>query len=322
MTGDAALLAEVAGERRVIDHLRHLATPPASVRAQYADGILVDFGDDVWELLECVPNYRHGVVGFNAAYVGMLRSLAWLVARLGSDVEARDLTARASDLAASVLRQYAGRGRWHIARPGGNDVIGHCLDFQLVTAEMAADIQPTLAAELADFAEGVLIDGDWMHALAPDDPIAPFADRPDHGASGAFAGWPGATSYGLIQLGRHDAAADFLSRIHRATSGALWGQAVEAIGGGRYRVAERGASNRESSAGVAATEAILAGLFGINADLRSLDTPPGISASRFGNVRGVRVIGFDLPPAARDWRTTLQAALDDGHGRLSQGTDQ
>jgi len=185
-------------------------------------------------------------------------------------------------------------------------VIGHCLDFQLVAAEMAADLPPPLATELADFAEEVLIDGDWMHALAPDDPVAPFADRPDHGASGAFAGWPGSTAYGLMRLGRADAAADFLGRIHRAASGALWGQAVEGIGGGRYRVAERGASNRESSAGVAATEAILAGLFGIEADLGSLDSPQGITASRYGSVRGVRATGFDLPLPAEDWPATLR----------------
>src|SRR5690242_778080 len=112
----------------------------------------------------------------------MLRALAWLVRHLGAEDEAAVLSARAAELATSVLRQYAGGGRWRITSPAGSEVIGHCLDFQLVAAEMTEDLDPRLAKELADFAEHVLIDGDWMHALAPDDPIAPYSDRPDHGA--------------------------------------------------------------------------------------------------------------------------------------------
>jgi hypothetical protein len=319
VTGDVALLGEQVREQTVLDHLRQLAEPLDSSRAAYAGGVLIDFGDDAWELLECVPNYRHTVVGFNAAYVGMLRSLAWLLRELGADVEAARLSARAAELAMAVVRQYAGGGRWRIVHPYGIDVIGHCLDFQLVAAEMAEDLEPQVASELADFAQQVLIDGDWMHALAPDDPIAPYSDRPDHGASGAFAGWPGATAYGLVRLGLADGAADFLGRIHRSTSGALWGQAIEEIGGGRYRVAERGASNRESNAGVAATEAIVSGLFGIGADLRSLDAPPGVTTNRFGVLHGVRAMGFDLPNAG-DWRATLRTALAGKAEHQSQRT--
>jgi len=321
VTGDVALLAEHAGARTVIDHLRHIAIRPDLTRAAYAGGILVDFGDDPWELLECVPNYRHVVVAFNAASVGMVRALAWLERRLERPDEATALLARAAELATAVRRQYAGRGRWRIAHPAGTDVIGHCLDFQLVAAEMADDLETSVADELADFAENVLIDGDWMHALAPDDPIAPFADRPDHGASGAFAGWPGATAYGLVQLGRADAAADFLGRLHRATSGAVWGQAVEAIGAGRYRVAERGASNRESSAGVAATEAIVAGLFGIDAVIRSIEAPQGVTANHFGTLHGVRAVGFDLPAATDTWPEAVRSALTgNGHVRSQRAS--
>jgi hypothetical protein len=321
VTGDVALLGEHAAERTVIDHLRHLAIPPDSARAAYGGGVLVDFGDDPWELLECVPNYRHAVVAFNAAAVGMLRALAWLERRLERPDEATALTARAAELATAVRRQYAGGGRWRIAHPAGSDVIGHCLDFQLVAAEMADDLEARVADELADFAENVLIDGDWMHALAPDDPIAAFADRPDHGASGAFAGWPGATAYGLVQLGRTDAAADFVGRLHRATSGAVWGQAVEAIGEGRYRVAERGASNRESSAGVAATEAIIAGLFGIKAEIRSIEAREGVTTNRFGTLRGVRAVGFDLPAASDDWLDAVRSSLA-GNGHVPSRTNR
>ena len=294
VTGDISLLGEIAGDRTVLDHLRRLAYRPREHRATYGDRVLVDFGRDPWELLECIPTYRDAVVSFNAGYVGMLRSLAQILRQLDEDREA-DLADRdADELAAAVLRQYAGHGRWRIRHPEGEDVIGHCLDFELVASEMAEDLDDRRRRELVAFVTEHLIDGDWMRALSPDDPIAPFSDRPDHGAGGAFAGWPGSTAYGLARLGRKDLAADFLARLHRSRSGALWGQAIEAIGGGRYRVAVRGASNRESSAGVAVTEAIIAGLFEIRADFAALARPAGMSDSAFGTLRGIRAVGFDL----------------------------
>jgi len=147
--------------------------------------------------------------------------------------------------------------------------------------------------------------------------LAPPLARPRRlGRANCKDGWPGATAYGLVQIGRADAAADFLGRLHRATSGAVWGQAIEAIGAGRYRVAERGASNRESSAGVAATEAIIAGLFGIKAVIRSIETPEGVTANRFGTLRGVRAVGFDLPAPSDNWREALRSSLTgSGHVR-------
>lgn len=211
-----------------------------------------------------MPNYRDAVVSLNAGYVGMLRSLAGLLRSLGEDpAEAAAAEADGDRLARAVLGQYAGDGRWRIAHPEGDEVIGHCLDFALVAADMAGDLSQEQRAAMVRFADERLIDGDWMRALDPLDPIAPLSDRPDHGAAGAFAAWPGATAYGLCRLGRPDLAAGVLRRAHRATSGALWGQAMEVTEGGRYRVAERGVSNRESVAAVAVTEAVIAGLFGV-----------------------------------------------------------
>lgn len=311
VTGDTSLLGELAGDRTVLDHLRRLAYRPREHRATYGDRVLVDFGRDPWELLECVPTYRDAVVSFNAGYVGMLRSLALLLRQLREDQEADLADLDADELAAAVLRQYAGDGRWRISHPDGEDVIGHCLDFELVAAEMAEDLDDRHRHELVAFVTDHLIDGDWMRALSPDDPIAPYSDRPDHGASGAFAGWPGSTAYGLARLGRQDLAADFLARLHKSRSGALWGQAIEAVGGGRYRVAERGASNRESSAGVAVTEAIIAGLFEIRADFAALARPAGRSDSEFGTLRGVRAVGFDLPTPPSQAFEHITARRDD-----------
>ncbi|MFF3562404.1 hypothetical protein ACFYXS_20430 [Streptomyces sp. NPDC002574] len=286
VTGDTGVLAERAGDRAVLDHLRTMAFRPRERRARYADGVLADLGSDAWELLECVPNYRDTVVSFNAGYAGMLRSLGTLLRSLGDDAEASRAEAEGERLARAVLGQYAGDGRWRISHPHGTDVIGHCLDFVLVAADMSEDLTEAHRDEMVAFVTGRLLDGDWMRALDPRDPVAPFSDRPDHGAAGAFAAWPGATAYGLCRLGRPDLAAGILRRAHRATSGALWGQAMEVTPDGTYRVAERGVSNRESVAAVAVTEAVLAGLFGIAAEVLQ----PGAPALEnvFGRLTGVR----------------------------------
>jgi hypothetical protein len=278
VTGDLTLLGEHAGERTVLAHLRDMANRPRT-----GPHGLVDFGRDAWELLECVPNYRDAVISFNASHVGILRSFAALMRTLGHDEEAAAADRDAAELAGAVLGQYAA-GRWRTAHPDGDETIGHCLDFALVAQDMT---------EMVAFVSEHLLDGDWLRALAPDDPIAPHSDRPDHGAAGAFAGWPGATAYGLARLGRADLAAAFLSRVHASRSGALWGQAVEAVGGGRFRVAERGVNNRDSNAAVGIAEAIVAGLFGIEARFGSLGA--GSTHCPFGTLENVRAVGFDLP---------------------------
>ncbi|NJP47262.1 LamG domain-containing protein [Actinacidiphila epipremni] len=298
VTGDTGLLGELAGGRSVLDHLRAMAYRPRSRRAAFGDGVLVDLGRDAWELLECVPNYRDAVVSFNAGYAGMLRTLGALLDLLGEGAEAAAARADGDALAQAVLGQYAGGGRWRIARPEGCDSIGHVLDFALVAADMAGDLPAGQRAEMVGFVAGRLLDGDWMRALDPRDPVAPLSDRPDHGAAGAFAAWPGATAYGLCRLGRPDLAAGVLRRAHRATSGGLWGQAMEVTADGSYRVAERGVSNRESVAAVAVTEAVLAGLFGIEAGVEGLAGPvAGATRGAFGELRHVRAVGFDLGPA-------------------------
>lgn len=284
VTGDRDLLDQSTGGLTVLDHLRTFAYRPRTRRADFGAGILVDFGPDTWELLECVPNYRNAVVSFNAGYVGMLRAFAALLRRLGVEREAALAERDADELARAVLGQYAGDGRWRIAHPDGEEAIGHCLDFELVAANMADDLPATVRAEMVGFVTSHLIDGDWMRALSPDDPVAPWSDRPDHGAAGAFAAWPGATSYGLCQLARRDLAAAFLRRVHRSRSGALWGQAQEAVGNGRYRTAERGVSNRESVAAAAVTEAILVGLFGYNPSFTTPGRPACDVTSQFGTL--------------------------------------
>lgn len=294
ITGDVSVLEEDAAGRQVLEHLREIAFRPLEKKASFGEGVLVDFGDDPWELLEAVPNYRHVVVSFNAAYVGMLRGFAELMVRMGDGGEADRARGLADRMATAIVGQYAGDGRWRISMPDHDEVIGHCLDFQHVAAEMADDLTPAMRSEMVAFVRERLLDGDSMRALAKDDPIAPFSDRPDHGASGAFVAWPADTAHGLVLLGERQAAIDLLSRVHRGASGAVWGQAIEARGDGTYFASERGCHTREIACGASMADSILRGLFGIRAGFSALNAPEGSLASDDMRLHNVRAIGFDL----------------------------
>src|SRR6218665_101638 len=269
-----------------------LAARARTGRANFGDHTLIDFGNDAWELLECVPNYRHAVVSFNAAFVGLLQQFSVLCTQLGHPEEAAAAADDSEKLASAVLSRYVPGGRWSIMTPAGGTTIGHCLDFFHVADHLTARLGPSQRQEMVAFVAEHLLEGDWMRALDPEDPIAPQSDRPDHGAAGAFCGWPGNTARGLARLGHRDLAVTILQRAHRATSGALWGQAMEAVGKGHYRVAERGVSNRDSLGAVAVTDAVLTALFGLELTLDRVGT--GQLESELGTLRNVRAAGFDL----------------------------
>jgi hypothetical protein len=273
ISGDRGFLSELAGSMSVLDHLRQLAYGWQSKGTEETGGLLADFGPDPWRLLECVPNYVNVVASFNAAYVGMMRSLAGLLASLGRDTDAVTASRDAEVLAHEVLRLYVRGGRWSIRHPGSNETIGHCLDFGLVAAHLHADLNQTQRDEMTDFVEASLLTSTWMRALAADDPVAPFSDRPDHGARGAFGAWLGVTAHGLAKLGRKDLAEHALSVAHASGSGALWGQAMEIVNdeaGEWVRVAADGASNRDSIAGVATAEAVLSALFDFDPSFQNI----------------------------------------------------
>jgi len=317
VTGDLTVLGETAGGRQVIDHLVDMAFRPLERSAGFVSGPLVDFGSDPWELLECVPRYRHGVASFNAGYVGMLDSLANLWGLAARDEEMAEARILANDLADSVLDLFDD-GRWRVASPTGEYVIGHCLDFVLTTAGMADRLKPELRRQMIDFVENQLLDGDWMRALDPGDDAVSPADRPDHGALGAFAAWPGSTAYGMSHLGYHENAVRLLGRVHRARGGALWGQAVEAIGDGKFRTAERDTSNRDSSAAAAVTEAVLGGLFDISGHFGRSNR--ATTVSRWGQLFGVRAVGHDLPPPEAEMITKLAELLNSAAKRFGERT--
>jgi hypothetical protein len=252
----------------VLAHLERLGLGWRERRNPATGGVLADFGDDPWQLLECVPTYTGVVASFNGAYVASTRSLAALYRRLGRLEDAERAETEAGQLADALLDLYAGSGRWRILRPDGTDTIGHCLDFALVAAALHRELPDRIRREMADFVTGRLLVGGWMRALSPDDPIAAASDRPDHGAAGAFAAWPGVTAHGLARLGHRDRAIALLRDLSSAASGGLWGQAMEIVTGpdGQHRaqVAERGTAARDNIAGAAGAEAVLSALFDIN----------------------------------------------------------
>ncbi|WP_377273238.1 hypothetical protein [Peterkaempfera sp. SMS 1(5)a] len=296
ITGDTAFLDTTTGGATVLDHLERLGFGWRGKRRPATGGVLADFGDDAWQLLECVPTYRGVVAGFNGAYVGTTRALAGLYRQRGRDADADRTEAEARELADAVLDLYAGDGRWRIRRPDGTDTIGHCLDFGLVAAYLYRDLDPQVRREMADFVESDLLVGGWMRALSLNDPIAGASDRPDHGAAGAFCAWPGVTAHGLARLGFRDRALALLRGLSSAASGGLWGQAMEIVTGAdghpRAQVAERGVSNRESIAGAAGAEAVMSALFDVNPSFadgrRPGSLPDTVTVDGIGTLSGLR----------------------------------
>ncbi|HTJ38848.1 MAG TPA: LamG domain-containing protein [Dactylosporangium sp.] len=298
VTGDTAFLDERPGGRSVLEHVRGLAYGWAGRTTAATGGVLADLGPDPWKLLECVPGYVHAVASFNAAYAGMLRAYARLLRSRGDVGGAQEADVDAGRLAEAVLGLATPDGRWRIRRPDGDVVIGHCLDFGLTAAYLHDDLDAGQRAAMVAFVESKLLAGPWMRALALDDPAAPTANRPDHGAAGAFGAWPGVTAYGLARLGRPDLAARLLAGTPAAASGGLWGQAQEIVEEGgtiRARVAEAGVSNRDAIAGVGIAEAVVAGLFGVEPGFG--EAPP---ARRAWHVPGVGTLtNVNMPGQAR-----------------------
>ena len=279
----------------MLAHLEHLAYGWKARQTTATGGVLADFGADPWTLLECVPNYANAVASLNAAYAGMTRSFAGLLSNLGRANAAAAARAEADTLARAVIGMSLPDGRWQIRHPAATDSIGHCLDFGLAAAYLHADLSEPQRAAAVRFVSEKLLASTWMRALASDDPAAPVSDRPDHGAAGAFGAWPGVTAYGLARLGRKDLAVRLLGVVHESASGGLWGQAMEIVTderGQRVRVAEDGASNRDSIAAVATAEAVVAGLFGFDPTFRDpigVLLPGRIEMPEIGSLANINV---------------------------------
>lgn len=275
VSGDFDFLDQSVAGQTVLRHLEAYATNWQRISIYGQKGAedevykLADFGDDEWNLLECVPTYKHIVPSFNAGYIWMMRETADLLELKGQPARAKALKQEADEMIQRLLQLYAGNGVWNSLYPDGKKIeVRHCLDFMFLGRYMPDDIPADIQKEMMDFVYRELITDQWMRAQSLLDVAAKDSDRADHGPLGAFDGWPAGTMDALVQLGFPQKALDFYHNIAPVTDEGIWAQAHELWGENKLeknadvRIAKRGWHNRESSAGVAMSQVVLKNFFG------------------------------------------------------------
>ena len=280
VSGDYAFLEQVIDGKTVFEHLEHYATNWQRISIYGQEGAnddlykLADFGDDEWNLLECVPTYKHIVPSFNAGYIWMMRETAAFYKKSGNTEKAEALQAEADQMIERLLKLYAGDGVWYCLYPNGEKIeVRHCLDFMFLGKSIPNDIPQKIKSEMMDFAYRELITDNWMRAQSLKDVAAKNSDRPDHGPLGAYDGWPAGTMDALTQLGYPEKALDFYHAIEPVTHEGIWSQAHELWGenklekNAKVRIAERGWNNRETSVGIAMSQVMLKNFFGFYPDV-------------------------------------------------------
>jgi hypothetical protein len=299
ITGDIEFLHEEINGQTLLQHLEAMALNWQRLSSEETGGVLADFGPDHWDLLECVPNYKHVVASLNASYVWMTRKLAEIYASLGHSSKAQPLEELAHKLSHAVLALYAGNGHWLTRHPKQSEEVHHVLDFHMIAAYLHDDLSAQIKNEMVQFVETELLTDTWMRAQSLQDPVSHLSERPDHGPHGAFAAWPGNTAHGLAKLGREDLAVDLLRRLYPVTFEGAWGQAHELFVDPKsnhapVRIAASGTSNRECNCGAAITEAFLTGLFGFDPEFSSANDqlpicrPPGAKSEFTGKLHNLR----------------------------------
>ncbi len=273
ISGDNEFLKEEIDGKSILRHLDHYATNWERISI-YEDGMdeaykLADFGDDEWNLLECVPTYKHIVPSFNAGYIWMMREAAGFHRLSGNKSRAVELEAEADQMVDRLLQLYAGDGVWYSLYPDGSKVeVRHSLDFMFLGRYLPNDIPDSIKSDMMKFVYRELITDHWMRAQSIKDVAAKDSDRADHGPLGAFDGWPAGTMDALVQLGFPGKALDFYHNIEPVTDEGIWAQAHEIWGenkwdkNGKVRIAKRGWHNRESSSGIAMSQVMLKNFFG------------------------------------------------------------
>jgi hypothetical protein len=274
-SGDTAFLSQGVEGKTVLEHLEHYATNWQRISiydpAKGMDDVykLADFGSDEWNLLECVPTYKHIVPSFNAGYIWMMRETAAFHRQAGNLQRANELEQEAREMVKRLLKLYAGNGVWNSLYPDGRKIeVRHCLDFMFLGRYLPDDIPAEIKMEMMDFVYRELITDKWMRAQSMSDVAAKDSDRPDHGPLGAFDGWPAGTMDALVQLGYPGKALDFYHVIEPVTNEGIWAQAHELWGENKWeknadvRIAKRGWHNRESSGGISISQVMLKDFFG------------------------------------------------------------
>ena len=277
VTKDFAFLNEKINNRTVLQTLEHFATNWERISAYgkpgCADDIykLADFGDDVWNLLECVPTYKHIVPSFNANYIWMMRETAKFYSRLNNQQKAAELNAKADQMLPRLMKLYSGNGVWKCLYPYNKSAeVRHCMDFIYVGRFLSTEIPASIKNEMADFVHRELITNNWMRAQSLLDSAAKDSDRPDHGPLGAYDGWPAGTMDALAQFGKTQQALNFYRATEPVTHEGSWAQAHELWGddkenvNARVRIAERGWHARDAMAGIGMSQVMVKNFFGFN----------------------------------------------------------
>lgn len=281
VSGDYDFLDKELDGKTVLEHLEHYATNWERISIFGKEGInddmykLADFGDDEWNLLECVPTYKHIVPSFNAGYIWMMRETASFF-ELKNNLEKADKMRTAADqMVERLLKLYAGEGVWFSLYPDGSKIeVRHCLDFMFMGRYLPNDIPNDIKSEMMEFVYRELITDNWMRAQSLKDIAAKDSDRADHGPLGAFDGWPAGTMDALTQLGFPQKALDFYHNIEPVTNEGIWAQAHELYGedklkrNAKVRIAQRGWHNRESSSGIAMSQVMLKNFFGFYPEIK------------------------------------------------------
>ena len=290
ITRDFGFLEQEINGRQVLEHLETYAMNWKNLSPYGKPGFdaetykLADFGDDEWNLLECVPTYKHIVPSFNAGYIWMMRELAGFHDLAGNVEKAATLREEADEMVERLLTLYAGEGVWYSLYPEGKKIeVRHCLDFMFMGRYLPEDIPDNIKEEMLNFLYDELLTDRWMRAQSLKDVAAENSDRPDHGPLGAFDGWPAGTMDALSRMGYPGRALDFYRAIEPVTYEGCWAQAHELWGERKYekdarvRIAQRGWHNRESSGGISISQVMLKNFFGFYPDVADnpiTGTPP------------------------------------------------
>lgn len=235
---------------------------------------LADFGDDEWNLLECVPTYKHIVPSFNAAYIWMMYETAKFHQKMGNTERANELNAMADEMFPRLMKLYAGNGVWNALHPNNKTIeVRHCMDYMFVGKHLGSKLPDSVKTEMVDFLYRELMTDNWMRAQSLQDIAAKNSDRPDHGPLGAYDGWPVGTMMSLIRMGQAEKAMDFYNAVEPLTHEGTWAQAHELWGDNkenkkaRVRIAERGWHARDALAGIGMSQVMLQGFFGYDPDV-------------------------------------------------------
>ncbi len=275
VTGDYEFLKEPINGKRLIDYLSDYSYNWKNVSIYGKPGCtddmykLADFGDDPWNLLECVPTYIHIVPSFNAGYVWMLRETAKFFTMIGEPAKATAMNSDAEAMAARVLKLYAGNGVWYSLYPDNKKVeVRHVLDFIYFGRYMPADLSGSMKSDMMSFVNDELLTDTWMRAQSLKDVAAAYSDRPDHGPLGAYDGWPAATMDAFAQMGYTKQALHFYKSILPVTNEGEWSQAHELWGdnklnkNARVRIPMRGWTCRDAAAGIELSQVVIKDFFG------------------------------------------------------------